>query len=79
MAVKTKIKEKELPDKKNPKLIISFTKSDLEGLMDGENFKWTFATDGGQDIYVLLRLEVESDVEELEDEDTDDTFLADSF
>ncbi len=73
MATKTK---KELP-KKNPKLVIPFTSNDLEELMSGETFKWTFATEEGQDIDVLLRLETESDIED--EDNTPDTSDTDLF
>ncbi len=60
--------------KKNPKLVIPFTEDDLDQLMKGETFKWTFATNEGQDIDVLLSLE--SDVED--DEEPEDEGIAES-
>ncbi len=63
---------------KNPKLIIPFETSDIEELMNGETFKWTFTTDKGQDIDVLLRLEKSNDIEEDEPED-DNVPVEDEF
>lgn len=48
-------------EKKNPKMVIFFSESDLQDLINGEEFRWTFTTDQGQDIDVLLRPDNEHD------------------
>jgi hypothetical protein len=55
--------KKEAQTKVNAKLIILFSESDLNNLMNGEEFRWTFTTDKGEDIDILLRPELDSDFE----------------
>lgn len=56
----------------NPKMVIYFSQQDLEDLASGKEFKWTFPTDKGQDIDVLLQCDgtesPEVDEEEVEEE-----------
>lgn len=59
-------------EKKNPKMVIFFSESDLQDLMAGEEFRWTFTTDQGQDIDVLLRPDNESDYGDDVEEGTED-------
>ncbi len=68
--------------KKHPKLDIYFSESDLQELINGEEFQWTFTTDTGVDIDVLLRPDKPSDYgddEEDEDEEEDLPEDDDSF
>ncbi len=39
---------------KNPKIKIDLTMEDLEELMAGGVFNWTYTTDKGQDIDIML-------------------------
>lgn len=61
--------KKESIQKENPKLIIPFSEGDLQDLINGEEFRWTFTTDKGQDIDVLLRSETQDDLEDLSELD----------
>ena len=47
---------------KNQKLVIPVSEQDIYDLQNGEEFDWTFTTDRGEDIDILIRLEVESDL-----------------
>lgn len=38
----------------NPKIVIDFTQGDLENLIDGKQFDWTYTADDGQEIDVHL-------------------------
>lgn len=59
--------KKETIQKAHPKIVIPLSEADLQELMAGEEFRWTFTTDKGQDIDVLLRPEAEEDFEIEED------------
>lgn len=39
---------------KNQKLKIHFSEEDLQDLLAGETFNWTFTTDKGEDIDIFL-------------------------
>jgi RecJ-like exonuclease len=49
--------------KRNQTLVIPVSESDIQDLQNGEEFHWTFTTDGGEEIDVHLRPEIESDIE----------------
>jgi len=40
--------------KNNPRMVIKFTENEVEELMNGAEFRWTFPTDEGVDIDVLI-------------------------
>lgn len=55
--------------KTNPKVIIPFSENDIQELMDGHEFHWTFPTaDGDMDIDIHIRPEIDSDLD-LEEDD----------
>lgn len=56
-AIKYKAKLK----KKNQKLVIPFSDEDIWELQNGEEFDWTFTTNEGEDIDILIRKEVDED------------------
>lgn len=48
----------------NPKMTIPFSENDLHDLQNGEEFNWSFLTDTGVEIDILLRVETDEDNEE---------------
>lgn len=55
--------------KPNAKMVIYFSEQDLQDLINGEQFQWTFPTDRGEDIDVLLRGETQDDLEDVDEAD----------
>ena len=49
--------------KKNQEITIPMSEQDLWDLQNGEEFNWTFTTDKGEDIDILIRAEEEGDNE----------------
>jgi len=51
----------------NQKIIVPISQSELEDLMRGEDFNWTFPTGSGELIDVHLELEEDGDMDEDDD------------
>jgi len=49
--------------KKNQKIVVPMSEQDLEDLQNGEEFNWTFPTESGEEIDILIRPENEEDNE----------------
>ena len=43
--------------KKNQSITIPMSENDLQELMNGEEFNWTFPTESGEEIDILIRPE----------------------
>lgn len=48
---------------KNQKITIPMSEQDIWDLQAGEEFNWTFPTASGEEIDVLIRPEIEEDIE----------------
>ena len=68
------------PDR-NPRIVIPFTEDELMDIMNGETFQWTFLSDTGRDVDVLLKLQISEEDDTLSELDpiVDDTPIDDTF
>lgn len=54
---------KNMKNKKNQSITIPMSESDLQELLNGGDFHWTFPTENNEDIDVFIRPEQDSDNE----------------
>lgn len=47
--------------KNNARIVVPMSESDLQELLSGQAFNWTFTADNGVDIDVCVRLETDED------------------